>query len=158
MHLSYNPHCWGHLFFLRPLPKMHTSHQYLEDLHWFEDIFKKNCPAVFEAIEVKGRSILNFEVTAKLSEMITNFQGCNLKIQDWMSFDLNGLKNGSPKSLKIASNQCKSSKYWWKVWILGRVCKKPNVLSSEEWSFFSLFNYGKLGITVVSLGLSIESK
>ena len=42
----------------------------------------------------------------------------------------NGLKNGSTKIL--ASNQCKSSKYWWEVWILGRGRKKPNVLSSVK--------------------------
>jgi hypothetical protein len=34
------PHCWGHLGFVRPLPKIHTSHQYLEDLHWLVAIFK----------------------------------------------------------------------------------------------------------------------
>ena len=39
-------------------------------------------------------------------------------------FDLNGLKTASEKILKIASNQCKSSKYWWEVWILGRGYKK----------------------------------
>ena len=33
-------------FFLQPLPKIHTSHQYLENLEWF-------VRAVFEAIEVK---------------------------------------------------------------------------------------------------------
>ena len=36
-------------------------------------------------------------------------------------------KTAWPKFLKIASNQCKSSKYWWEVWILGRGCKTPNV-------------------------------
>ena len=33
-------HCWRSLGFLQPLLKIHTSHQYLEDLHWFEAIFK----------------------------------------------------------------------------------------------------------------------
>ena len=33
-------------------------------------------------------------LAAKLSEMITKFRGCSLKIQHWSSFDLNGLKNG----------------------------------------------------------------
>ena len=42
---------------------------------------------------------------AKLSEMITNFRGRNLKIQHWTSFDLNGLKNGSTK---IFENSLKS--------------------------------------------------
>ena len=51
--------------FLRPLPKIHTFHQYLEDLHWFDANFKKFGPAVFDAIEVKGRSMLNFEVKVK---------------------------------------------------------------------------------------------
>ena len=36
-------------------------------------------------------------LAAKLSEMITNFQGCNLKIQNRTSFDLNGLKSGLTK-------------------------------------------------------------
>ena len=35
-----------------------------------------------------------FEVAAKLSEMITKFQGLSLKIQHQSSFDLNGLKDG----------------------------------------------------------------
>ena len=40
-----------------------------------------------------------------------------------------------PKTLKIASNQCKSSKYWWEVWILERDHKKnPNVHSSKKQS------------------------
>ena len=56
--------------------------------------------------------------------MITNFRGRNLKIQHltnilWPQW----LKNSSTIFfLKIASNQCKSSKYWWEVWILGRGC------------------------------------
>ena len=48
-------HCWGHLVFLRPLPKIHTS--YLKDLLWLKAIFGQ---AIFEAIEVKGRSMLIF--------------------------------------------------------------------------------------------------
>ena len=39
-------------------------------------------------------------LAAKLSEMITNFRGRNLKIQHWTSFDLNGLKNGSTKNFE----------------------------------------------------------
>ena len=41
-------------------------------------------------------------------------------------------KTAQANILKIASNQCKSSKYWWEVWISERGCKKPNFLSSEE--------------------------
>ena len=33
--------------------------------------------------------------------------------------------------LKIASNQCKSYKYWWEVWILGRGCKKTK--RPQQW-------------------------
>ena len=29
-------HYWGHLGFLRHLAKIHTSHQYLEELYWFK--------------------------------------------------------------------------------------------------------------------------
>ena len=36
-------------------------------------------------------------LAAKISEIFTNFRGCNLKIQHQTSFDLNGLKNGSTK-------------------------------------------------------------
>ena len=60
------PHYWGHLGFLQPLPKTHTSPQYLKDLHWFEAFFKNFAHAVFEAIEVKGWLRLNFDaVTLK---------------------------------------------------------------------------------------------
>ena len=80
--------------------------------------------------------------------MITNFRGHNLKVQQRTFFDLKRLACNSPGSLlwpqwlknsstifflKIASNQCKSSKYWWEVWMLGRGRKKLNVLSSEDW-------------------------
>ena len=47
-------HCWGRLVFLQPLPTIHSSHQSLEQMHWFEAIFKMFARAVFEAIEVKG--------------------------------------------------------------------------------------------------------
>ena len=49
--------------FLQHLSEIHTSHQYLEDLHWFEAIFKISGQAIFEDIEVKGHFMLNFEVT-----------------------------------------------------------------------------------------------
>ena len=39
-------------------------------------------------------------LAAKLSEIITKFQGHSLKIQPRLSFDLNGLKNGPSKHLK----------------------------------------------------------
>ena len=62
----FTPHCWGLLVFLRSLPTIHSFHQSLEQMHWFEAIFEMFCSAVFEAIEVKGRSMLNFEaVTLK---------------------------------------------------------------------------------------------
>ena len=134
-------------FFLQPLPKTHTSHQYLEDLEWFEAIFKIFACAEFVffiAPQYQSQINHNFgtvchtevyltfsRLAAKLSEMIANFWGCSLKIQPQSSFDLNGLKNGTHKYLKIA-NYSKSSKYWWEVWILGRGRKK-NVLSIEKW-------------------------
>ena len=65
--------------------------------------------------------------------MITKFQGHSLKIQHWSSFDLN---NNTCKYFQIASNQCKSSKYWWNVWILGRGHK--NQTSSEVRSVFMI--------------------
>ena len=106
----------------------------------FDAIFKIFGRAVFEAIEVKGHSMLHFvffivpqritlvskakrkiwkssilelcnrlshrglsysfEVGSQLSEMITKIRCCNLKIQHWTSFDLNGLKNDSPKNFE----------------------------------------------------------
>ena len=72
---TYTPYYWGRLVFLRPLPKIHTSHQYLEDLKWFETIFKKFARAIFEAIEVKGWSRLNFEATTwKFCKLFQIFQ------------------------------------------------------------------------------------
>ena len=39
-------------------------------------------------------------LAAKLSEMITKFRGRSLKIQHRLSFDLNGLKNGTCKNFE----------------------------------------------------------
>ena len=58
------------LVFLQSLPIIHTSHQYLENLHWFEAVFK-----IFaRAIEVKGQSMLNFE--AVTSKFCNHFWNC----------------------------------------------------------------------------------
>ena len=54
-------YCWGLLVFLRSLSTIHTPHQSLEQMHWFEAIFEIQERAVFEAIVVKGWSRLNFE-------------------------------------------------------------------------------------------------
>ena len=56
------PHCWGHLVLLQPPPTIQTFHQCLDEMQWFEAIFKMFGGAMFEAIEVKGCSMLNFEV------------------------------------------------------------------------------------------------
>ena len=56
------PHCWGHLVFVQPLPTIHTSYPSLENLHWFDAIFKILTCAVFEAIEVN----LLFKVDKKV--------------------------------------------------------------------------------------------
>ena len=67
------PSCWGRLVFLRPLPEIHTSYQYLE---WFEAVFKIFACAVFEAIEAKGQLRLNFEgATSKFCSHFWKF-GC----------------------------------------------------------------------------------
>ena len=52
-----------HLILVQFPPTIYTSHQCLEEMHWFQAIFKIFGLAVFEAIEVKGRSMLNFEAT-----------------------------------------------------------------------------------------------
>ena len=52
------------MFFLQYLPTsptIHSSHESLEQMHLFEATFKMFGTAVFETIEVKGRSRLNFE-------------------------------------------------------------------------------------------------
>ena len=76
------PHQPGCLVFLRPLPNvLYTSHQYMEDLHWFKANFKIFGQVVFEAIEVKGHLMLNFEVTpSKFCNYFWKF-GC----QPWKS-------------------------------------------------------------------------
>ena len=71
------PPCWGHLVFLQPLPKIHTSHQYLEDLHWFEAIFKNFACAIFEVVEVEWWSLLNFEAAT------SKFFYCSWKFGSW---------------------------------------------------------------------------
>ena len=54
--------CWGHVF-LRSLCTIHTSHQSLEEMHWFEAISEMFGPAVFEFVEVEWRLRLNFEIS-----------------------------------------------------------------------------------------------
>jgi hypothetical protein len=52
---------------VQPLPTIHTSHKSLENLHRFETIFKIFARAVFEAIEVKRRLMLNFLISESLA-------------------------------------------------------------------------------------------
>ena len=68
----FTPHCLGHLVLVRSLPTIHISHQSLEQMHWFEVIFKMFCSAVFEAVEVKGQSRLNFE--AATSKFVIGYE------------------------------------------------------------------------------------
>ena len=63
-HDHFTPHCWERLCFLQSLPTIHSSHQSLEQMHWFEATFKMFESAVFEAIEVNGHSRLNFEAAS----------------------------------------------------------------------------------------------
>ena len=71
---NHTPHCWGLLGFLRSLPTIHSSHQSLQQMHWFEAFFKIFVCAVSKAIEVKGRSMLNFEAaTSKFGNQFWNF-------------------------------------------------------------------------------------
>ena len=56
-------------------------------------------------------------LATKLSEIIAKFRGCNLKIQHWTSFDLNGLKNSSAKYLKNCIKLLFFSKDWYDVYI-----------------------------------------
>ena len=74
-------------------------------------------------------------LAAKLSEMITRFQAHNLKIQHPTMTSMASIM-AWPNILKIVSTKCKSSKYWWDIWILGRGCKK-NQMSSVVRSEYS---------------------
>ena len=56
---------------------IHSSHQSLEQMHWFEAIFGIWGRAVFETIEVKRRSILNFEAATTFINLLQN---CSLLI------------------------------------------------------------------------------
>ena len=56
------PHWLGYFVLMQSLPTIHTFHQSVKQIHWYEAIFKIFGSASFEAIEVKGRSRLNFEV------------------------------------------------------------------------------------------------
>ena len=78
-------------FFLQSLPTIHSSYQSLEQMHWFEAIFKIFAHAIFEAIEVEGRSLLNFE--AAISKFGNHFWkfGC----QPWKSKTDLFMTNGS---------------------------------------------------------------
>ena len=49
------PHWLGYFVLVRSLPSIHSFHQSLKQMHWFEAIFKMFGSAIFEAIEVKGR-------------------------------------------------------------------------------------------------------
>ena len=60
------PHCRGLLVFLRSLPTIHSSHQSLEPMHWFEAIFEMFYSAVFWGHW--GQRTINVE-----------FWGCDLK-------------------------------------------------------------------------------
>ena len=82
---------------MRLLPTIHTFHQSLEEMHWFEAIFKMFGGAVFEVIEV---ATSKFNLERHLTSMAS--------------------QTALPNILKEASNQCICSKDWWKVWIVDR--------------------------------------
>ena len=58
---------------------IHNSHQYLEEMHWFKAIFKMFGVALFEAIEVKGQSMLNFEAATSNFVIISESLAANLE-------------------------------------------------------------------------------
>ena len=62
---------------MQPPPTIQTFYQYLDEMHWFEASFKMFGVAIFEAIEVKGRSMLNFEVMT--STIISESLAANLE-------------------------------------------------------------------------------
>ena len=114
--LQNTPHCWVLLVFLQPLPTIHSSHQSLEQMHWFEAIFKIFACAISEVAEVaevkQPRNprwhIFLYENLWKLDE-IQNLASATSKMTSWPSICF---------------------KDWWELWIVGKNYK--NVLSSEE--------------------------
>ena len=91
---EYKDESWTHSSLLRTFVFFAIStynsylHQSLEQMHWFEAIFEIFAHAIFEAIEVKGRSMLNFEaVTLKFGNHFWKF-GCQprkSKTDLWMT-------------------------------------------------------------------------
>ena len=141
MTFSYNPYCWGHLVLVRS-PRTILTYQKLERNaliwsyfqnvwcgrlwgHWGQRIF---------AVEFRGYGpeilfsflIVWLSTLRKLSQTVPKFW-----LIDFIALDLFDFGNdiecsltltskmATPNILKIASNQCIFSKYWWEVWILG---------------------------------------
>ena len=75
-------------------------------------------------------------LAAKLSEMITKFGGCNLKIQHERFLTSMASKMAKPNISKIASILWISSKYWWReVWIVGG--DRTKTKCPQQWGVLS---------------------
>ena len=64
---------------MRSLPTIHSSNSSLEQMNRFESICEMYLMAIFEAIEVKGQSMLNFEAGTPNFVIISESLAANLK-------------------------------------------------------------------------------
>ena len=81
---------------LQSLPKIYN----LEEMQWFEAIFKIFDRVVFEAVEVEGRSRMNFEITTSKKKSLKNC-GCQTR-------------KGKAVSLKLEAVQLEYCQIFWK--------------------------------------------
>ena len=125
-------------FFLQHLPKIHTSHQYLEDLHWFEAIFKNLACAVFEVIEVEWQSMLNFETAT------SKFCNCSWKFSFWPRKALWDYKISSEsRELLLCTNVLSYTSYamqkkFWPSWL----SFQPITENQRSWNYRAFFQIG----------------
>ena len=61
-------------------------------------------------------------------------------------------KTALPNILKIASKNCKFSKDWWEIWIIGRDCTKTKC---EGWKSISIYIWVKLVIVYLILNFHL---
>ena len=85
------------------------------------------------------RSVLLFRGwQPNFQKLLQNFEVVTSKLNIEHPLTSMASKTAGPKFLKIASNQCKYSKYWWEVWILGRGLKKTKC--PQQWGVIVFFS------------------
>ena len=74
-------------------------------------------------------------LAAILSDLAEKCWGLNIKIQHWTNVLWPQWLQKRSNQTFWKSNQLKSSKYWWEVWIVGRCLKKTKC--PQQWGVFS---------------------